>query len=223
MEFRWGRPGWNCRSLMDTGEGAPKLGSMAMRIGNWRLIFAFGLAVICGVFLAVASEALHWSNASVATVGFALAALLGLLGTPLVLLPFALPSTDGGPSGPSNHGGEIGRGVRPNRNAELNAISLRLAPTGPQFQVDTSLTDWTLYVDPIGKFDRQNLPSKREGLLQIDPGSPQQEPTWVNQEQNQFDYDFRSYLRGLGSSEDGFGDTDDSDQEDEIPMASGAR
>jgi hypothetical protein len=194
-----------------------------MRTVNWRPILAFGLAALCGVFLAVASDALQWSNASIATVGFALAALLGLLGTPLVLLPLASPSPDDHPSGSGDVRAGARRDADPFRSDELDAMSVRLTPVGPQFQIDTTLSDWTMYVDPMGRQDRQNFPTRPEGLLHIDAGLPRHEPMWVNQEQNQFDYDFQSYLRGLASSEEKFGDADDSDQEDEIPMAGGVR
>lgn len=52
-----------------------------------RVVLAYVIAIACGVFVAVASNELDWSHSTTIVVGLALAALLGLLGTPLVLLP----------------------------------------------------------------------------------------------------------------------------------------
>lgn len=59
-----------------------------MKTHSGRLLLAlpFAVAVACGLFLSVASHALAWSDSSVLIVGMALAALLGLLGTPLLFL-----------------------------------------------------------------------------------------------------------------------------------------
>lgn len=51
----------------------------------WTFI-PFGTAIALGIFLAVASHALGWSRASTFVVGGTLAAVLGLLGAPLIAL-----------------------------------------------------------------------------------------------------------------------------------------
>jgi hypothetical protein len=182
---------------------------------NLRLIFAFGLAVACGIFLAIASEALGWSNASIATVGFAMAALLGLLGTPLVLLPLAAPAQTPQRSGLVDQKDDW----RTSHIIELDSISIRLNSGGPQVQFDTDFHDWTRFVDPASRPDRLNYPHKPEGLMRIETNSSCDEPIWDNEEQNQFEYDFQSYLKDLALARDNHGDLD---QEDEVPMVGGA-
>jgi hypothetical protein len=59
-----------------------------------RIGLPIAVAVASGIFLSIASHALNWSSASIVVVGGALAAILGLLGTPLLLLSGAP-----GPSG----------------------------------------------------------------------------------------------------------------------------
>src|SRR4051794_313786 len=54
-----------------------------------RVVLPVGVAVAVGVFLTVASHALDWSDTTTLVVGGAMAALLGLFGVPLVLLPIA--------------------------------------------------------------------------------------------------------------------------------------
>jgi hypothetical protein len=182
---------------------------------NLRIYFAFGIAVACGIFLAIAADALNWSNASVATVGFAMAALLGLLGTPLVLLPLdtstrsrkaTQPAVRADPRGPTLSA------------AELDTFSFPLITSASQTELDTAFSDWTLLTDLPSRPDRLNSPSKLEGLLQIGLGSPEPEPVWANREENQFDYDFECYFANLESPEEGFAETDDLDQEDEFQM-----
>lgn len=51
-----------------------------------RLVFPVAVASAAGVFVGVAAPALDWSSVTVAAVGAALAAVLGLLGTPLIML-----------------------------------------------------------------------------------------------------------------------------------------
>ena len=55
---------------------------------------AIGVAVAAGVFLAVAKHALDWSDGTVLAVGVAMAALIGFLGAPLVLLPLVPTTSD---------------------------------------------------------------------------------------------------------------------------------
>jgi len=62
---------------------------MRSRSQKVRLALPIVVAISCGVFLSVASHSLSWSSASVFVVGMALAALLGLLGTPLLLLTWS--------------------------------------------------------------------------------------------------------------------------------------
>lgn len=59
---------------------------MNVRGSQVRKLIPISMAVLLGVFLAVASDALNWSGTSTLVVGCALVAVLALLGTPLMLL-----------------------------------------------------------------------------------------------------------------------------------------
>src|SRR4051812_32018999 len=71
----------------------------SIRIGGMKLaprtILPIATAVAAGIFISVASHALAWSSATTWVVGAAMAALLGLFGAPLLLLPLAPPVADG--------------------------------------------------------------------------------------------------------------------------------
>jgi hypothetical protein len=59
---------------------------MKPRVERVRVALPIAVAIGSGLFLSIASHSLNWSDTSVFVVGAALAALLGLLGTPLLLL-----------------------------------------------------------------------------------------------------------------------------------------
>src|SRR4051794_23265128 len=55
---------------------------------NRRALLALILASAVGIFVAVASHALNWSDTSTLVVGISLTAVLASLGTPLIMLPW---------------------------------------------------------------------------------------------------------------------------------------
>jgi hypothetical protein len=65
-----------------------RLGTMASPLKpRVRLVLPIATAAALGVFLSVASHELDWNATTVWVVGLVLAAVVGLLGTPLLLLP----------------------------------------------------------------------------------------------------------------------------------------
>src|ERR1044071_1237842 len=108
---------------------------------------AFSVAIGCGVFLAVASDTLDWSGGSVAAVGLALAALLGLLGTPLVLLPL------GGPERTPHPRGSVRRTsrVRATKAEDISHLAAQQIP----FQLESKERLFDDRATDIGRLIRQ--------------------------------------------------------------------
>ena len=118
-----------------------------------RLALPFALAISAGVFLAVAGRALSWSDTTTLVVGVALAAMLGLLGVPLALLPLASME-------------------RPERVTRRVPASARLSSSGRPVSSDRVMNPYdSVTASTIQQLDPNPSSTSLRDLLLVPPGA----------------------------------------------------